>query len=401
MEVVVPTSSFPADEDDWRGRFVLDLSRALRDRGHRLVHVVPDPAGRDELVGLESGIELRRLAFGPRFARGLVMGQGIGANLKRAPWRLAGLPGLMRALARGLEVELDRRPEAVVLAHWVLPAGLAAARLKRHRRFRQVTVVHGGALQNLLAIPGGGRLLAGWAAGCDAALYVSEDLRRRARARLGHRAPLDAVSPMGVVPGRFGPRRRRREARRELGLAEEGLLVLGVGRLLRLKGFDLLVEALVARPDAKLVILGEGPEAARLAQRARALGVALLLPGAVGPARLGLHYDAADCLVVPSRLGPGGRSEGTPVVALEALARGLPVVGSATGGLTELLVDRPRCALFRGGDHLELGRILAAMSTRPDDAAGEEVTIGRRAEPWDYAAIAALVENLLAGGGKT
>ena len=37
-------------------------------------------------------IELRRLAFGPRFARGLVMGQGIGANLKRAPWRLAGLP---------------------------------------------------------------------------------------------------------------------------------------------------------------------------------------------------------------------------------------------------------------------------------------------------------------------
>jgi len=82
---------------------------------------------------------------------------------------------------------------------------------------------------------------------------------------------------------------------------------------------------------ARLVIAGDGPERARLA----AHGGASFL-GEVTT----FHRDAllrtASVVVVPSRITPGGRTEGTPAIALEALAAGVPVVASAVGGLCDL-----------------------------------------------------------------
>lgn len=170
------------------------------------------------------------------------------------------------------------------------------------------------------------------------------DLRRRSgvtpdRLRIQH---------MPIHPGAPVPEQETAALRRALGLNPGTRVLLAVGRLSKEKGHADLIRAVAlmheARPsmDLRLLIGGDGPERKRL----DALTSHLNLTSAV--AFLGYqndvrpYYALAEVFVLPSH------SEGSPNVLLEAMARGLPVVATAVGGVPEiaanerdaLLVDR-------------------------------------------------------------
>lgn len=150
-----------------------------------------------------------------------------------------------------------------------------------------------------------------------------------------------AVIPLGVDLARFGPRDRA-QARAALGLPRAARIVLAVGRLEPLKGFDILIRALAEMTECEgvqLLLVGgdaraEG-ERARLEAVAREVGVAgrVRFVGAVPHAQLAQHYSAADVVVVPSFYESFG------LVAVEAMACGVPVVASRVGGLTSTVQD--------------------------------------------------------------
>lgn len=131
----------------------------------------------------------------------------------------------------------------------------------------------------------------------------------------------------------------RAEARARQGLPDEAFVIVGVGRFVRVKGFDLLVAALphvaAAVPGALLVLIGDGPERAALAAQAAALGVAdrVRWRGPIDgePATLAGHLAAADVCAAPSRNEGMGRS------LVEAMALGVPVVAAAVGGIPAVL----------------------------------------------------------------
>jgi glycosyltransferase involved in cell wall biosynthesis len=129
----------------------------------------------------------------------------------------------------------------------------------------------------------------------------------------------------------------RLHLRRSFNLS--GQTVIGVGRLVPIKGFDVLVRAvarlaITRRPT--LVLAGEGPSRESLALQAIRLGVDLRLPGMLDRRSLVDWLRASDLYVHPSRTLPNGRREGMPLGPREALCVGLPVVASLSGGLTEL-----------------------------------------------------------------
>ena len=115
--------------------------------------------------------------------------------------------------------------------------------------------------------------------------------------------------------------------------------VLAVGRFDHVKGFDVLLEALVdlrsaAGSPATLVIVGDGPERDRLQAKAAELNLTarVLFAGRLPPGpELWHRYRSSQVVAIPSR------TEGTPAVAREAMALGAPVVASAIGGLPDLL----------------------------------------------------------------
>jgi glycogen synthase len=115
--------------------------------------------------------------------------------------------------------------------------------------------------------------------------------------------------------------------------------VLGLGRVVRKKGFDLLLEAFCGVrqrfPDVGLVIAGDGPERSHLEEHARRLGLeaGVHLPGALDRRQVAWAMATADAFVMPSRVEPFG------IVALEAWRAGCPLVVSSVGGAPEVVRD--------------------------------------------------------------
>jgi glycosyltransferase involved in cell wall biosynthesis len=173
-----------------------------------------------------------------------------------------------------------------------------------------------------------------------------------------------AVVPSGVPTAALrAAAPTRAAARARLGLAADAFVIAGVGRLVAIKGFDLLVAALpavLARvPSACLLLIGDGEARAALEARAVALGVAarLRITGALDDVTAALA--AADVLAAPSR------NEGMGRVLVEAMALGLPVVGAAVGGIPDVIVDGECGRLVPAED---VGALAEALSDLGVDA---------------------------------
>jgi glycosyltransferase involved in cell wall biosynthesis len=164
--------------------------------------------------------------------------------------------------------------------------------------------------------------------------------------------------------------------------------VLGLGRIVAKKGFDLLVEAFARlapqRPGLGLVLAGDGPGRAGLAAQAARLGIAdrVHLPGKLGRAEIAWAMGAADVFVLPSRVEPFG------IVVLEALRAGRPVVASARGGAGEI-VRHEREGLL--ADPLDGAQLAGAIARLLDDRdlARRLAEAGRqRVARFDWSAVA-------------
>jgi glycosyltransferase involved in cell wall biosynthesis len=129
------------------------------------------------------------------------------------------------------------------------------------------------------------------------------------------------IIPNGVDTTEFKPARRKRSG---------PLRLISVGRLIRRKGYDVLIEAM-AGLDAELTLVGEGPEQDKLQRLAQQHKVRVRFAGAVPHSRVAQELQKADVFVLPSR------AEGMSNSVLEAMACGLPVVVSDVGGAEELV----------------------------------------------------------------
>lgn len=145
------------------------------------------------------------------------------------------------------------------------------------------------------------------------------------------------VGRVHQIPNAFapaGPAMACEDARRELGL-EPGQWVIGwVGRLGAEKGPDLMLEAvarLAARSDLRVVFIGAGRMEAGLRDLAGRLGVAGQVVWAGRREGAGRLFGAFDLFAMSSR------TEGTPMVLLEAMAAGVPVVATAVGGIPDVV----------------------------------------------------------------
>jgi glycosyltransferase involved in cell wall biosynthesis len=129
----------------------------------------------------------------------------------------------------------------------------------------------------------------------------------------------------------------RGAARARLGLDPDAFIVVGLGRLVPIKGFDLLARALPALvaqiPSARVLLVGDGAERARLGAIAASMGVAERLRMTGETTDIASYLAAADVVAVPSR------NEGMGRVIVEAMALGLPVVATTVGGIPDVVTD--------------------------------------------------------------
>jgi glycosyltransferase involved in cell wall biosynthesis len=198
---------------------------------------------------------------------------------------------------------------------------------------------------------------------------------------------------MGFEPlGTTAPTREAARAALEL----TRFTALCLGRLVPIKGLDDAVRAIARRPDAELLVAGSGPERQRLESLAAATGARVRFTGHVEGERKRLLLRAADAFVLPS-VEEAGRREGLPTALLEAMAAGLPVVATRTGGVPELVREGEDGFLvpMRRPDALA-----AALTTLAADRARAEAlgaAARRRAEAFTWPAQRRAIGELVAG----
>lgn len=210
----------------------------------------------------------------------------------------------------------------------------------------------------------------------DAVVTVSRPLEREAmedgvpRERVHYipNAYIDLDEPMP-----------RLAARRLLTLEDSDRVVGWVGRLLPVKGPDLLLEALsrLPRPRPIAAMIGGGPEAENLRQRAEALGVSerVRFYGEIEDA--GRLFGAFDTYVLSSR------SEGLPIVLFEAIAAGTPIVATGVGGVPDV-IDGDGGWMVPAGDTSALAEAIAE-SLRDREEALRRSELARRRVATEFA----------------
>lgn len=162
--------------------------------------------------------------------------------------------------------------------------------------------------------------------------------------------------------------------------------ILGIGRLVPQKGFDILLGAYAraALPSHDLIIAGEGPEKGALRAQAEALGLngRVYFPGRADRKTAVALFTGCSFFVLPSRMEPQG------IVTLEAMAAGKAVVVSNVGGVPEIVMDGATGILVRPEDPRALARAVARLAS--DVASRQNLAAAslQRAQDFDWASIA-------------
>jgi glycosyltransferase involved in cell wall biosynthesis len=132
----------------------------------------------------------------------------------------------------------------------------------------------------------------------------------------------------------------RDKIRKKLAIPRNAIVVITVRRLVYKNGIDTLIDsaemAIKKNPKLIFLIIGGGPDFNQVKTRIGQLKMEnnFRLAGFVTDEDLPLYYNAADFFVLPSKSG-----EGLPLVALEAMACGLPVVATNVGGISEVIME--------------------------------------------------------------
>jgi glycosyltransferase involved in cell wall biosynthesis len=265
--------------------------------------------------------------------------------------RVLGLPGLFAARAAGCAVVMQPEVNGE-LSGEVYTWGTRYDRPWARRLVRGAT-----AARNLLLRD------------ADAFVAMSREIERE---MLGAGVPPEKVlyNPHGVDTTRFRPPtpEGRGALRRRLGWPDDALVIVYTGRLLRGKGLETLVEAFGAvaaeEPRARLVLVGSGQGQAlsvedALQERVRAAGLAerVTFMGRLDDVSDPLR--AADVFAFPSLF------EGLGISLVEAVACGVPAVGSRTGGIVDVLGDGRAGLLVPPGDAAALADALRALLRDP------------------------------------
>ncbi|MCA1829909.1 MAG: glycosyltransferase family 4 protein [Actinobacteria bacterium] len=263
----------------------------------------------------------------PRDEGWLSVDGGIRARVRRVPSIAPGRRGFVPAIAWAARDEA-RRADVVLAMHTMAAPGALLP-----KRAPVVVATHGGEFRSprirrvaRLVLPRATHVIA------------NSRFTRSEAVRLGADPMHTTVLPVGAPDAQHVEPERVEALRARLG---GGRIVLSVARLAEHKGQQTLIRALRDLPaDVRAVLVGEGPERARLEEAARREGVAdrVAFAGIVPDEDLPAYFAAADVfalLSVESRAGV----EGGGIALLEACAYGTPIVAARSGGIPETISD--------------------------------------------------------------
>lgn len=322
--LLVTASTFPRWKGDTEPRFVLDLAIHMLSLFDVTV-LVPAAQGAKDYEIMD-GVEVIRYHYFPiHKCETLCYPGAIMPRIKEKKIRILLVPFLFLALYIKL-IKLLKDYD-IVHAHWLIPQGIIQSFFKK----AYIVTGHGGDVTSLNK-----GIVRKLKKRCLKKAMKITAVSEHLKVQMQKIAPdcNPEVISMGVDTRKFGKQYRVKNYFNQ----NNKKVILFVGRLAEKKGVSYIIEAMKLI-DAKLIIVGDGPLREKLEKQAKSQGEKIEFWGAKTHTELKEIYASADIFVAPSVTAKDGDQEGFGLVMLEAMASGLPVVASDSGGISQLITD--------------------------------------------------------------
>jgi glycosyltransferase involved in cell wall biosynthesis len=354
LRILTVTHNYPRYAGDPAGAFVARIAEGAAARGHEVEVIAPHAPG-TAVREQSAGLRLHRFRYAPEALERVAYTGTLHGRTLRSPLAALAFPGFLLAFARAVSAAVRRFAPDVLHAHWWLPAGFFASRsgvpylITSHGS--DIRLLERGALVRKVAL----HIFQRAARVTTASQFLADDIHRLLPS-LGAEV---MVTPMPVNVAGFlqGSRMQKLEPPR----------ILYAGNLVASKGVDVLLRAVAELRHRGLVcelkVLGQGPAQAELQALAHSLGIAGLITWSsfVSQEKMADEYGASTVTVLPSR----GRAEGLGLTLVEALLAGCAVVGTAAGGIPEVVIHERTGLIARDGDASDLASKIQRLLTDP------------------------------------
>ena len=385
--ILVIATTFPRWNNDSTPRFVYDLSNRLASK-YNIIVLAPHykNAKKREAMGK---LQIRRFVyFKPEILQKLCYNGGIIPNMRSSFLAKIQMPLLILSEFFVSYRVIKREHIGMVHAHWILPQGFVGVFLKKLFKIPLLTTVHGSDL-----VPLKTRLFKKLQhfvmKNADYVTVNSTATMNELTKRFPNYSSKIAVMPMGVDTDLFKKRNLKRPRK-----YEKNKILLFVGRLSDQKGLQYLIDSMsdISRynPNAKLLIIGEGPYKKKLEERANKLGIGnnLEFLGSMPASDVAEYYNFADIFLIPSLSTKTG-TEALGLSMLEAMASGCAVIGTNVGGIPFVIKNGYSGVLVKQKSSNELSHAIITLlkDKKKSKKLGENATMFiRKNYSWDKVA---------------
>jgi glycosyltransferase involved in cell wall biosynthesis len=328
MKILIVSTSFPLSRADHLSPFIWEFCQGLARRGWQVTVLVPHHPGLPDRDQWDD-ITIIRFRYFPERFETLGYSGGILPNIKKHSWKLFLLPIYIFAMYRDAFTVAVEEDVDIVNFHWLFPSSFWLPQFVRSTGLPVVLTGHGTDI--LLATKKIFRFFANRAFRRAAGLTVNSHYMKGVLEQNLQLPPRAEVIGMGVDLAKF---------RAVIGTPSKSNTILYVGRLLKQKGIDLLVNAYIdigaQFPDARLIIIGYGPERENISRilQSHVLETKVEMIDRVPHDQLPQYYAAARVLALPSLI-----PEGQGITPAEAGVCGIPAVTFGLGGTSEMVID--------------------------------------------------------------
>ncbi len=359
---------FPKYFGDSYGPFVFEEAKFLVKKGVE-VHVITQHNPGVLYEEIMEGVHVHRFRWlEPKEFKALIYFSGLVDNFRLLTYLISLFFNLIW-ITRKYNLELFH-------AHHTIPTGLVAIIVAKIMRVPVVVTAHlmditthgtdVGPLENIVDFESNfifRRLILFSLNSSRKIIAVSEDLANKIEL-MGVNKNIKILRN-AVDINRFKPSKNR-EMRHNNGIKDDDVLILFIGHLETFKGIFELLDAFyeinTKQKNTKLMIVGEGHEEQKVRDTVSKLNLvnSVIFTGKISPENIQNYYQMADIFTLPSY------TEGLPLVVIEAMACGLPVVVSTAGGIPELVKDDINGFLVQPKDRVLLTKKLELLVDYPE-----------------------------------
>ena len=196
----------------------------------------------------------------------------------------------------------------------------------------------------------------------DRILPVSYDIERELASRYGREQLVTIHNAVDM--DKITPNRTAEEVRNEFGLGSNNLAIGTAGRMVPVKGYDLLLDAagiiVEQKPSVRFLVAGDGPERAALEKKCQDMHLEDKVQF------IGFRDDITDIINCLDLFVMSSHHEGIPMILLEAMALQKPVVCTSVGGIKEVVQDGISGLLVEPGDAHQLAKACLNVLNNPE-----------------------------------